>query len=224
MKINKHMVTILMAGIVMLLMLVKMPLIASAQTNTTNNAIGVIDNPANGNTLSGTQNIYGWFLDSSGVTKIEVLIDGLVIGQATYGDKRPDVQKNFPLYKNGTAGFHYSLNTNQFKDGQHTLAIRETGKSGRVTTLPNRTITIQNAFGNLDNPASGVTLKGTQNVYGWFLDTSNVAKIDVLVDGTMAGQAIYGDARPDVQKFFPQFKNGNSGFHYRLDTTRYTDG
>ncbi|MFB3171015.1 N-acetylmuramoyl-L-alanine amidase [Neobacillus sp. 179-C4.2 HS] len=219
MKFHKVFSVILMAAIVMLLYL-KVPLYASAQTT----AIGFMDKPVSGTSLNGTQKVYGWLLDESGVTKIEVLVDGTVVGQAIYGNARPDVQKAYPQYNNGEAGFHYNLDTTKFTDGQHTVSIRETGKDGNVTALPASTIMIDNALGFLDKPAAGSTVNGTQNVYGWFLDKSGVATIEILVDGAVVGQAAYGSARPDVLKFYPQYKHGNAGFQYALDTTKFTDG
>jgi N-acetylmuramoyl-L-alanine amidase len=223
MKFLKNVVAIMLAGIAILLYL-NVPIYVSAQTDTIGNAIGYLDSPVSDKTLNGTQNVRGWFLDESGVEKIEVLVDGAVAGQATYGDARPDVQKVFPQYNNGTAGFHYALDTTQFSDGQHTVTIKVSRKNGYVTTLPDRIITIENTLGFLDAPVSGSTLRGTQNVRGWFLDESGVAKIEVLVDGAVAGQGTYGVARPDVQNVFPQFNNGTAGFHYSLDTTRFSDG
>jgi N-acetylmuramoyl-L-alanine amidase len=193
-------------------------------TITIDNALGFLDKPASGSTINGTQNVYGWFLDKSGVAKIEILVDGAVVGQAAYGDARPDVLKFYPQYKNENAGYHYALDTTKFTDGQHMVSISETGKNGQVTTLPASSIIIDNALGFLDKPASGSTINGTQNVYGWFLDNSGVAKIEVLVDGAVVGQAVYGDTRTDVQKFYPQFNNGKAGYHFSLDTTKYSDG
>jgi N-acetylmuramoyl-L-alanine amidase len=216
---NKIFAVILLAAIVMLFY-IRVPLYATAQTS----AIGFMDKPVSGTSLNGTQKVYGWFLDESGVAKIEVLVDGAVVGQAVYGDERPDVKKAYPQYNNGEAGFHYNLDTTKFTDGPHTVTIRETGRHGQVTTLLASTITIDNALGFLDKPASGSTINGTQNIYGWFLDKSGVAKIEILVDGAVVGQAAYGDARPDVLKFYPQYKNENAGYHYALDTTKFTDG
>ncbi|MCM3763521.1 Ig-like domain-containing protein [Neobacillus niacini] len=188
------------------------------------NVKGYLDSPNPGATLTGTHNLSGWLLDSGGVAKIEVLVDGNVAGQAAYGAPRPDVQRAYPQYNNGNAGFHYALDTTKFKDGTHTIAIRETSMGGRVTTLPGITITTSNVKGILDNPAPGSTLNGTHQLSGWFLDASGVAKIEVLVDGNVDGQAEYGGSRPDVQKAYPQYNNGNSGFYYSLDTTKYGDG
>jgi N-acetylmuramoyl-L-alanine amidase len=191
----------------------------------TTNVKGYAEEPLPGSTISGTKNVSGWFLDDSGVAKIDVLVDGNVAGQAALGDARPDVQKAFPDFNNGNAGFHFALDTSQYSDGQHTITIKETGKNGRVTTLPGNSVKfVSNIKGYMENPTAGSTLSGTVNVSGWFLDMIGVNKIEVLVDNTVAGQATYGDARPDVQKAYPDFNNGNAGYHFALDTTQYTSG
>lgn len=51
-----------------------------------------IDTPMSGTTVKGNIPVNGWFLDGNGVSKIEVLVDGKTIGEAKYGDFRPDVQ------------------------------------------------------------------------------------------------------------------------------------
>ncbi|WP_160719891.1 serine hydrolase [Bacillus sp. USDA818B3_A] len=186
--------------------------------------IGVMDTPANGSTIKGKNIVKGWFLDESGVSKIDILIDGKAVGQAAYGDTRSDVQKAYPKYNNGKAGFHYTVDTTKFSDGKHTVTIKETGKNGRVTTLPGKTLTIGNTKGCLDTPVPGTTLSETKNVRGWFLDELGVAKIEILVDGALAGQAVYGDTRSDVLKAYPQFNNGKAGFHYTLNTNKYSNG
>ncbi|MBW5445889.1 S8 family serine peptidase [Cohnella sp. CFH 77786] len=201
-----------------------------AVTVTISNALppkGNVENPASGATLSGNYNVKGWFLDGAGVSKIEVLVDGVLAGQAIYGDARADVKTAFPDYNNGNAGFHYTLDTSKYSNGNHTITVKETANNSNVTTLPAITVTISNALppkGNVENPASGATLSGSYNVKGWFLDGAGVSKVEVLVDGVLAGQAIYGDARADVKSAFPDYNNGNAGFHYTLDTTKYSNG
>ncbi|MBW5445888.1 hypothetical protein GE107_07430 [Cohnella sp. CFH 77786] len=201
-----------------------------AITVTISNALppkGNVENPASGATLSGSYNVKGWFLDGAGVSKVEVLVDGVLAGQAIYGDARADVKSAFPDYNNGNAGFHYTLDTTKYSNGSHTITVKETASNSNVTTLPAITVTISNGSppkGNVENPSSGAMLSGNYNVKGWFLDGAGVSKIEVLVDGVLAGQAIYGDARADVKTVFPDYNNGNAGFHYTLDTTKYSNG
>jgi beta-lactamase class A len=106
-------------------------------------AIGYIDAPANNSTIIGKSIVKGWFLDKNVVSKVEILVDGVLAGQAVYGDTRLDVQKVYPQYNNGKAGFHYSLDTTKFSNGKHTVTVRETSKNGRVTTLSGKTVTVK---------------------------------------------------------------------------------
>jgi FlaG/FlaF family flagellin (archaellin) len=188
--------------------------------------IGNIDNPGQGQSVNSVLTVSGWALDIKGITKIEVLIDGVVQGQAIYGDPRPDVASAFPGYKNSNAGFHYSLDTRKLTNGSHTLAVRETSNDAAVTILSTKIINVTNlpAFGTLDSPTQDQKVTGTINVSGWALDGAGVTKLDVLVDGVVKGQAVYNDVRPDVANAFPAYNNQNSGFHYSLDTTSLSYG
>ena len=158
-----------------------------------------MDSPATGATLKGVSVVKGWFLDGSGVSKVEVLVDGKTIGQAQYGSSRTDVAIAYPAYQNANAGYQYSLNTANLLNGQHTLTVRETGKNRAMTELK-RLVTVQNAVqntvqntvqnlpakGTIDEPKNGATMKDRTLVRGWFLDGSGVAKVEVLVDGKLS--------------------------------------
>ena len=62
--------------------------------------LGILDSPTAGLMISGTINVGGWYLDGNVVSKVEVLVDGVVKGQATYGDARADVYTALPAYNN----------------------------------------------------------------------------------------------------------------------------
>ncbi|WP_213370249.1 Ig-like domain-containing protein [Mesobacillus boroniphilus] len=189
-------------------------------------AKGYMDAPADLSTVKGDLAVSGWFLDGSGVAKIEVMVDGKVIGQAQYGLERLDVQKAHPAYKNPNSGFRYVLDTRKLTNGNHSLTVRATGKNGVVTALPGRTVNVQNlpAKGSMDAPANGATLKGEIPVKGWFLNGSGVAKIEVLIDGKIMGQAEYGLSRADVHRAYPEYENANSGYLYNLNTRNLVNG
>ncbi len=188
--------------------------------------IGYMDAPAFGSTVNGEAKVSGWFLDGSGVSKIEVLVDGTSMGTAQYGSARSDVDKAFPGYQNANSGFQYTLNTKNLSNGQHVLTVRETGNSGAVTVLNSVNVNVLNlpAIGCIDTPKNGSVIKGNTTLSGWFLDQTGVSRIEILVDGQTAGTATYGSSRLDVQKVYPQYQNANSGYQYLLDTTKMTDG
>jgi hypothetical protein len=78
-------------------------------------------------------------------------------------------------------------------------------------------------FGYLDTPTSGQVLSGKISVAGWAFDNSSINRIEVLVDGAVAGIATYGQPRPDVASVFPNLSS-NTGYFYPLDTTKYSNG
>ncbi|MDG4658060.1 Ig-like domain-containing protein [Ectobacillus antri] len=103
-----------------------------------------MDAPDATETISGNYTVSGWFLDRAGVGRVEVLIDGAMVGNAVYGQPRFDVQQVYPQYNNLNAGYRFVLDTKKFSNGNHTLTIRERGKSNRVVTLSNVPIVIAN--------------------------------------------------------------------------------
>jgi fibronectin type 3 domain-containing protein len=190
-------------------------------------AKGVLDGVKNNQTLSGKHNVRGWVLDSSGVSKIEVLVDGVVVGEAVYGGSRPDVEKVYPEYNNENSGFSFILDTMALSEGTHRITIREIGNNGSQLVLPECTVNVSHKLqtrGHLDVPKDNMTIGGRYCVMGWFLDTSSVSKIEVLVDDAVAGEAKYGYSRPDVSTVYPDYKNANSGYVYLLDTTQLSEG
>ncbi|WP_413307053.1 Ig-like domain-containing protein [Bacillus sp. 1P10SD] len=189
-------------------------------------AKGYMETPTAGSTISGLSKVQGWFLDESGVSKIEILVDGKSVGAAEYGIARPDVAKAYPLYQNANSGYQYNLDTTSLTNGQHTVTVKETGNNGTTTVLSNTVVNIQNipSVGYLETPSVGSTIGGISKVQGWFLDKSGVSKIEILVDGKSVGAAEYGIARPDVAKAYPLYQNANSGYQYNLDTTSLTNG
>lgn len=93
---------------------------------------GFLDSPAPNETISGTFNIYGWALDDDGpIDRVEIYLDGEYIGDAHYGDPRPDVANDYPG-REGEPNFGYSfqLDTTLYSNGPHTLSALAFGPSG----------------------------------------------------------------------------------------------
>jgi len=78
-------------------------------------------------------------------------------------------------------------------------------------------------FGSMDAPLANESVTGIVTVAGWVLDDAEVARVEVLVDGTLEGMATYGLSRPDVATLFPHAPE-QVGFSYSLNTRRYTNG
>jgi uncharacterized protein YjdB len=189
--------------------------------------IGVLEKPTGGEMLRGEYPIQGWFLDGTGVSKIEILIDGNLIGESMYGLKRNDVAAVYPQYQNNNSGYSFNLNTSQLTEGEHILTIRETGRNGEQKELPPRKFFVSHllpSIGHIDKPTEGEIVKGLYPISGWFQDVSGVSKIEVLIDGKVHGEASYGLPRSDVNLVYPNYQNPNSGFKYNLDTSKLSEG
>jgi hypothetical protein len=75
----------------------------------------------------------------------------------------------------------------------------------------------------VDAPVPNQQLSGTFSVAGWAFDDTAVAKVDVYVDGTLAGTATYGISRPDISQDWPNAP-ANVGFTFSLNTATYPNG
>ncbi|HSM70592.1 MAG TPA: amidohydrolase family protein [Anaerolineales bacterium] len=93
---------------------------------------GHLDSPAPDETISGTFTVAGWALvDGGPIDRIEIYLDGENIGDAVYGDPRPDVAADYPG-REGEPNFGYSfqLDTTQYGNGPHTLSAVAFSLSG----------------------------------------------------------------------------------------------
>ncbi|WP_218055981.1 hypothetical protein, partial [Carnobacterium divergens] len=64
-----------------------------------------VDTLINGTILKDGYIIKGWGLSQNSVKKVEMLVDGKVIGEAQLGLERLDVANVYPHYKNKNSGF-----------------------------------------------------------------------------------------------------------------------
>jgi hypothetical protein len=112
-------------------------------------ALGNLEVPQTGDTLSGTKaEVGGWTFGTSPVKNVQVLVDGILVGTATYGTSRPDIPANFPNEPDTNVGFDYFLDTTGFANGTHGSAVRVTDGNGNVAVLPTAQVTIN----NINNP------------------------------------------------------------------------
>jgi hypothetical protein len=84
-------------------------------------------------------------------------------------------------------------------------------------------IDIFTPIGVVDTPAPNAVVAATTNVSGWTFDDTAVSKVEVYVDGSLAGTATYGQSRPDVATDWPHAPTA-IGYNFALDTTRFPDG
>ena len=118
---------------------------------------GTIDEPTQGQTVSGTILNRGWALTTAGKTipfdgsTVKVYIDGLLLSPVSaYNRPRPDVKAFFPGLANSDGPEAIlSIDTTLLADGVHTIAWGVTDDAGVAEGIGSRYITVQNGAASL---------------------------------------------------------------------------
>ncbi|MEO8432870.1 MAG: hypothetical protein ABI592_15290 [Acidobacteriota bacterium] len=213
--------------------------------------IGVIDEPAPGQHVSGVVRVAGFVLDFNAVDKIELFLDGnsLPTNRADLNIPRIDVLNAFPNYANSATphpGYLTSFYTRSLTNGPHSVAVVVTESNGSQFTLGPISVIVDNSvnqspFGYIDQPTDLATegANGSYPIVGWALDDTGIDHIDFLVDSQIVASAIgrlddgdvrpqtavYGTTRPDVAAAFPDVPFSLfSGFVANVDTTKLSNG
>jgi len=105
--------------------------------------IGSVDVPTPNAQLSGSANVAGWAFDDTAVARVDVYVNGVIAGTATYGGSRPDVGNDWP-HAPSNIGYSFSLNTTAYPNGPHVISVRATDTTGNVAVFPDVPITIKN--------------------------------------------------------------------------------
>jgi hypothetical protein len=116
---------------------------AFSVSNAAGNPISLtVDAPVASATLSGSAQISGWALDTSSgiaVASVQVLVDGVLYGNAAYAQVRGDVCAVYPSAAGcPNVGWVFTLDTTLLPNGAHTLEIRALAANGqdRMVTVP----------------------------------------------------------------------------------------
>ncbi len=93
-----------------------------------------LDAPAANATVSGSAfRVRGWAFDDTALARVEILVDGAVVGTATGGVARPDIPLAFPGAP-GDSGFFLDLDTRTFANGTHTITARAVDTAGNASS------------------------------------------------------------------------------------------
>lgn len=136
-----------------------LPVIFRCRTGLGEDSFGSIDLPVEGGFFGGIVMVTGWALDPDGVQRVEVWVDGTLVGTAIYGFSRPGVGADYPgLPDSAAAGWSFNLDTRDFSDGHHQLQVVVVDDLGRATLIGERPFLVENPpWGPLLAPTIGVT-------------------------------------------------------------------
>jgi uncharacterized protein (TIGR03437 family) len=191
-----------------------------------------IDAPSPGSTVSGILYASGWALNSQApLTGVNISIDGKLYQAAQIGFTRTDVCAAFTSPACPYVGWFLPIDTTQFADGQHILAITALSTNGADYTVSQSFSILNNTspatypfHGSIDSPSSTFAYRGAATFSGWFTYASGtIGGVSVYVDGTPEGAAS-ANARPDVCAIYPTPSCPNAGWYYTLDTNTLANG
>lgn len=184
--------------------------------------------------FSGTAGFGGWAIDdNAAISMVSLSIDGMSIGDATYGGTRTDVCSVFPGRAGcPNVGWNFDLNTTLLADGAHTLQVTATAADGQKASVTAPFSIANSISGNptkvsIDQPnAQASTLIGVTAFSGSAInDNSAISSVAISIDGTSYGDATYGVTRQDVCNLYPGRPGcPNVGWTFDFDTTQLADG
>lgn len=108
-------------------------------------SFGVIDSPREGSVNTGTITVSGYALDinSPGVAKVNIILNGGNLGEAVLGIARADVATAFPNYPNSAnSGFLFQFDSYKAGNGVHQLTARVTNARGDSYDIATRNIVV----------------------------------------------------------------------------------
>jgi hypothetical protein len=180
----------------------------------------------------GAMPVFGWVVSPSGVGRIEVLLDGHKIADAST-KARTDVKQAYPTFE--SAGFSTKIDMNSLPEGVHEVTILAYNRAGSPRVLAKVPMVLsaqvgfqgvnpedQLPFGLVESPNVG-DRKGGEilPVFGWVVSPSGVDHIEVFVDGKHAADAAIR-ARQDIVKAYPS--SPSAGFNVDINTSSAPEG
>jgi len=112
--------------------------------------LGEIELPGSLQPMNGVFPVTGWALDDEAIAYVEIMVDGLAMGNAVTGVHRPDIGSRFPSNPDAEfSGFVRMLNTTALNNGIHVLAVRVVDNQGASRVIGRRFVQTFNTGSNL---------------------------------------------------------------------------
>lgn len=112
-------------------------------------SFGQIELPRPGRQYAGVMRFQGWALDGEGIDRVEIYVDGGLVGDAFFGvtqGTRPLVEAKYPGFPNSPAPVFRlpAIDSNIFTDGQHQVQVIVTDVTGDETLIGENTFSVNN--------------------------------------------------------------------------------
>lgn len=173
---------------------------------------GALDEPRAGATVGGLVSVAGWAIDNVAMARIEIFLNGKLLGNAQYGLPRPDVANVYPgLPGSPNFGFAFQFSSEPYPRGPHELKVQLIDQAGNTQRLGGRQVTFGNApaFGSLD-------VATLQVIAGWAYDPDlgeDPVKVVIVIDDKDVATITADLDRPDLTGD-PRIRGTRHGFSY----------
>ena len=140
----------------------------------------LLEEPVNGGIHSGVGNLRGWAVASSGITKVEILVDGAYAFDAPYGASRADVGGAFPDVDDSSAsGYSLAFAYSVLSAGEHSITAVGYSELGDTYQVTNTFTVVKFPTSNFIADPDAVNLSDAACT----LQDDEIIVIDALVDG-----------------------------------------
>ena len=191
----------------------------------------------------------------TGVKYVELLINGGLYANTVincfsdpywggltdcYGLPSLDIEQIFPTVSNSPHARYrfvldvgFLISAGGYSQGFHELTIRAGDYAGNFANIAEIPVTFfcdentgnAGSFGFIDNPTTSELVSGITSVVGWALDGEGISAVQIRLDGTYVGNAVFGFSRPDVGSNYPGYPDSLApGWLYLIDTSLTSDG
>jgi hypothetical protein len=151
--------------------------------------------------------VVGWAADAEDgapVSKVQILIDDVAVGDASLGGSRPDVATSLGSSAYMKSGWELEHNVGAMAPGAHNVTAVAHDSAGASTMIGRTTITVlpnSAPIGEIDRGVTTVAQYAELSIGGWAADAEEgapVKKVQILLDDVSVGDALLGGSRPDV--------------------------
>jgi hypothetical protein len=221
------------------------PLTFNLEAGAVSGIVARLEAPTDGMEVSGRVPVTGYFgLPDARVMGVDVIVDGITYGAATYGLLRNDVCTGImpAILDCPRIGFSFMLNTTAqnptgdilMSAGNHALQLRGRDSNGRLFLFPDNPLTIR--VNNPVNRAPNVVITvpkandyavGRMSIMGHAFDVDGrVVSVAIAIDGiTYTLPVNYGSPRPEACAALTDVTAcPNIGFEVEFDTRRLSNG
>ncbi len=140
-----------------------------------------LEEPLQGEVHTGVGNLRGWAVASEGITKVEILIDGVLAFEAPYGGSRGDVGGAFPdVAGSSESGFSLAYNYSGLAAGPHNVTAVAYNAQGETQESSASFEVVRFASPFIADP-DAVNLNGASCT----VSSDEISIVDARVDGSL---------------------------------------